>query len=138
MEKTIQRKKKKTKEEKIKERAAYQRLDYYPRNDILSKRSPSLIEGIQVCKASLQRVEDDINAYLRTVAGKLKLFNEVRNRMQVIEENQVKVQDEYQNIFNPSKSRKQIRRYEEQSESFRKWPSYNLHKFRSKEEAINV
>ena len=55
--KTVQRKKKekKAKEKKSKERAPYQRLDYYPRNDILSKRSPSLIEGIQICESILTK-----------------------------------------------------------------------------------
>ena len=100
------------------------------------KEARRLSKEYKYVKASLQRVEDDINAYLRTVAGKLKLFNEVRNRMQVIEENQVKVQDEYQNIFKSfQKAESKYEDMKSRVNHFENGHSYNLHKFRSKEEA---
>ena len=113
-----------------------QRLDYYQEMIYSPKEARRLSKEYKYVKASLQRVEDDINAYLRTVAGKLKLFNEVRNRMQVIEENQVKVQDEYQNIFKSfQKAESKYEDMKSRVNHFENGHSYNLHKFRSKEEA---
>ena len=75
-----EKKKKKNGNKKTNDWVIIQEVIYSP------KEAKRLSQEYKYIKSSLARVEKDIEAYLRSIAGKLKLYNEVNNRMKKIEE----------------------------------------------------
>jgi Leucine-rich repeat (LRR) protein len=86
---------------------------------------------------SLQNVEDDVEAYLKSITGKLKLLHEVRARMEKVEEIVTTIQGFYGEALR--KFQKAEGKYEDvkgRVAQFESGANYNLHKFRTKELAF--
>ena len=95
-----------------------------------------VVAGHYVTK-SLQKVEDDVASYLKSISGKLKLLHEVRQRMGKVDEINTTVQAYYENAT--KKYHKAEGKYEDvkgRVAQFENGANYNLHKFRTKEMAF--
>ena len=95
------RKKKRKKKRTTKKKGNKRTNDWIVIQEVIysPKEARRLSKEYKYVKASLERVQNDVEIYLKSVAGKIKLLNEVHNRIAKLEESQSKVEEDFLRIF---------------------------------------